>query len=155
MSRTARPRHGSGRARRRPFLHGFLDAELARLGLTDYAIMGFSQGAMMSLFAGLRRAAAPRAILAFSGALVAPELAGEGDQEPRPGAAGAWGGRRSGPGRPLPRCRDCIEVGRRSPVEAHYIPRLGHGSTTPGFRSVRWRCRKDFRDESMTFPEGR
>ena len=35
--------------------------------------MGFSQGAMTVLFTGLRRAAAPRAILAFSGGLVAPE----------------------------------------------------------------------------------
>ena len=35
--------------------------------------MGFSQGAMMSLFTGLRRQVAPRAILAFSGALVAPQ----------------------------------------------------------------------------------
>jgi phospholipase/carboxylesterase len=42
------------------------------------ALMGFSQGAMTVLFTGLRRAAAPRAILAFSGALVAPDsLAGE------------------------------------------------------------------------------
>ena len=35
--------------------------------------MGFSQGAMISLFTGLRRVAAPRAILGFSGALIAPE----------------------------------------------------------------------------------
>jgi phospholipase/carboxylesterase len=57
-----------------PHLHGFIDAELARLSLPPdaYAIMGFSQGAMMSLFAGLRRATPPRAILAFSGALIAP-----------------------------------------------------------------------------------
>ncbi len=34
-----------------PYLHGFIDAELVRLGLPDtaYALMGFSQGAMMSL----------------------------------------------------------------------------------------------------------
>jgi phospholipase/carboxylesterase len=33
-----------------PYLHGFLDAELARLGLSEdaYAIMGFSQGAKMA-----------------------------------------------------------------------------------------------------------
>jgi len=58
-----------------PFLNRFVDAELARLSLTPtaYALMGFSQGAMMVLFAGLRRAAAPRGILAFSGALIAPQ----------------------------------------------------------------------------------
>ena len=36
-------------------------------------MMGFSQGAMMVLYAGLRRMTAPRAILAYSGALIAPE----------------------------------------------------------------------------------
>ena len=35
--------------------------------------MGFSQGAMLALFAGLRRPVAPAAILAFSGGLIAPE----------------------------------------------------------------------------------
>src|SRR6478735_3082906 len=58
------------------FLDAFIDAELARLGLPAeaYALMGFSQGAMTVLFTGLRRPTAPRAILAFSGALVAPEI---------------------------------------------------------------------------------
>src|SRR3984893_7993307 len=48
-------------------LDAFIDAELARLGLPAeaYALMGFSQGAMTVLFTGLRRAVAPRAILAF------------------------------------------------------------------------------------------
>ncbi len=56
-------------------LDSFLDAELARLGLPAdaYALMGFSQGAMTVLFTGLRRPVAPRAILAFSGGLIAAE----------------------------------------------------------------------------------
>jgi phospholipase/carboxylesterase len=54
-------------------LNGFLDAELARLKLTDYALVGFSQGAMTVLFTGLRRSPGPRAILAYSGGLVSPE----------------------------------------------------------------------------------
>jgi phospholipase/carboxylesterase len=56
-------------------LDGFIDAELARLGLPAdaYALMGFSQGAMTVLHAGLRRAVAPRAVLAFSGALIVAE----------------------------------------------------------------------------------
>ena len=61
-------------------LDQFLDDALARRDLPAdaYALMGFSQGAMTALFAGLRRAVPPRAILAFSGALIAPEiLAGE------------------------------------------------------------------------------
>ena len=57
-------------------LGDFLDTELARLGLPAdaCALVGFSQGAMMVLHAGPRRVVAPRAILAYSGALLAPEL---------------------------------------------------------------------------------
>jgi phospholipase/carboxylesterase len=57
-----------------PFLHQFIDDELARLGLPPdaYALAGFSQGAMMVLFAGLRRPVGPRAIMAYSGAMIAP-----------------------------------------------------------------------------------
>jgi phospholipase/carboxylesterase len=56
-------------------LEAFIDAELARLGLppTALALAGFSQGCMMALFTGLRRTAAPAAILGYSGALLAPE----------------------------------------------------------------------------------
>ena len=56
-------------------LEAFIDAELARLGLppTALALAGFSQGCMMALYAGLRRAVPPAAILGYSGALLAPE----------------------------------------------------------------------------------
>ena len=62
-----------------PILDRFIDAELARLALPAdaYALAGFSQGAMMALFVGLRRDVAPRAILAFSGALIAPGALGD------------------------------------------------------------------------------
>jgi phospholipase/carboxylesterase len=55
-------------------LQAFLDAELDRLGLPGeaLALMGFSQGAMMTLYAGLRRPVAPAALLAFSGRQVGP-----------------------------------------------------------------------------------
>ena len=58
-----------------PALQAFLDAELARLSLGggDLALVGFSQGTMMALHAGLRRAVAPAAIVGYSGLLVAPE----------------------------------------------------------------------------------
>ncbi len=59
----------------RPAVDAFLDAELARLGLDDarLALVGFSQGAMMALHVGLRRARAPAAILGYSGMLIGPE----------------------------------------------------------------------------------
>jgi phospholipase/carboxylesterase len=115
------------------FLDAFIDAELARLGLPPdaYALMGFSQGAMTVLFTGLRRAAAPRAILAFSGALIAPdrlpsELAnrapvllvhGEADDVV-----------------PAHRSRDAEKALHAAgvPVEAAYVPLLGHGIDDTG-----------------------
>ena len=115
------------------FLSRFIDAELQRLGLpTDrYALMGFSQGAMTVLFTGLRRASAPRAILAFSGALIAPEslatelanhapvllVHGEADDVV-----------------PAQRSRDAEAALRAAnvPVEAVYVPRLGHGIDDTG-----------------------
>jgi phospholipase/carboxylesterase len=115
------------------FLHGFIDAELTRLELPAdaYAIMGFSQGAMICLFTGLRRPIAPRAILAFSGALIAPEalqaelanrapvllVHGEADEAV-----------------PVSRSHDAetVLIAAGVPVDAHYIPRLGHGIDDTG-----------------------
>ncbi len=58
-----------------PALDAFLDAELARRKLPPQALalVGFSQGTMMALHAGLRRAVAPAAIVGYSGMLVTPE----------------------------------------------------------------------------------
>lgn len=66
----------------RPALDAFLSAELARHGLdeTKLALVGFSQGTMMALHVGLRRARAPAAILGYSGALVSGP---DGVEEPR------------------------------------------------------------------------
>lgn len=58
-----------------PVLQEFLDAELKRRNLPPQALalVGFSQGTMMALHVGLRRAVAPAAIVGYSGMLVAPE----------------------------------------------------------------------------------
>src|SRR5271169_241463 len=57
-----------------PVLERFLDAELARhhLPAAALALVGFSQGTMMALHVGLRRATAPAAIVGYSGLLVVP-----------------------------------------------------------------------------------
>ena len=62
----------AGARRAAPLLLATIDAELARLALGAelVALMGFSQGAMMALHAGLRRRPPPAGILAFSGALL-------------------------------------------------------------------------------------
>ena len=115
------------------FLDAFIDAELARLGLPAdaYALMGFSQGAMTVLFTGLRRATAPRAILAFSGALIAPDsLAGElANHAPVLLVHGE-----ADDVVPAQRSRDAETALRAAgvPVEAVYVPRLGHGIDDTG-----------------------
>lgn len=57
-----------------PVLDAFLDQELARLrlGPDRLALVGFSQGTMLSLHVGLHRAIKPAAIVGFSGLLAAP-----------------------------------------------------------------------------------
>jgi len=58
-----------------PMLDAFLDAELARHGLTDgaLALVGFSQGTMMALHVGPRRSHPIAGIVGYSGMLVGPE----------------------------------------------------------------------------------
>jgi phospholipase/carboxylesterase len=57
-----------------PVLERFLDAELKRRSLppSALALVGFSQGTMMALHVGLRRAVAPLAIVGYSGLLAVP-----------------------------------------------------------------------------------
>jgi phospholipase/carboxylesterase len=107
-----------------PILDRFIDAELARLSLPEdaVALMGFSQGAMMVLQVGLRRATPPRAVLAFSGALLAtdgftakpPVLLVHGERDDIV---------------PVERTRTAERILRAAgvEVEAHYSPLLGHG----------------------------
>ena len=59
-----------------PVLDAFIDEALEErhLGSSALALVGFSQGTMMSLFVGLRRAEPVAGIVGFSGRLLAPEL---------------------------------------------------------------------------------
>jgi phospholipase/carboxylesterase len=93
--------------------------------------MGFSQGAMTVLFTGLRRTVPPRAILAYSGALIAPEkLAGEiANKAPVLLVHGE-----SDESVPVSRSHDAEALLRDLgvPVESSYVPRLGHGIDDSG-----------------------
>jgi phospholipase/carboxylesterase len=63
-----------------PSLDAYIDEELEKRGLdeSEAALVGFSQGTMMSLFVGLRREKPLGGILGYSGRLIAPDLlAGE------------------------------------------------------------------------------
>jgi phospholipase/carboxylesterase len=74
-----------GVTRAAPSLDRFIDRELERYGLEEsrLALVGFSQGTMMALHVGVRRARACAAIVGFSGALVAPgKLAAEAKAVP-------------------------------------------------------------------------
>ncbi|MEC9344691.1 MAG: prolyl oligopeptidase family serine peptidase [Pseudomonadota bacterium] len=69
-----------------PLVNAFLDEELARAGLTDadLALVGFSQGTMLSLHTGLRRPAPPAGIVGFSGALLGGETIHQHVRHPVP-----------------------------------------------------------------------
>ena len=116
----------------RPVLDAFIDSELERLGLPAdaYAMAGFSQGAMMVLYAGLRRRVAPRAILAYSGALIAPEaLAQRTNDAPVLLVHGE-----ADDVVPPFRSRDAESALRAAgvPVEAVFTPGLGHSIDASG-----------------------
>ena len=69
-----------------PSLDAFIDDALHKRGLeaSDAALVGFSQGTMMSLYIGLRRARPLAGILGYSGRLIAADLlAGELRSRPR------------------------------------------------------------------------
>lgn len=114
-------------------LAAFFAEECARYGLPAAAgvLGGFSQGAMMALYTGLRMADPPGAIAAFSGAL--------------PGTAATVGEIRARPvvllvhGEqdeivPAQRSREAEIILRRLgiPVHAIYRPELGHGIDDEG-----------------------
>ncbi len=56
-------------------LNAFIDEALKARGLDDskMALVGFSQGTMMSLYVAPRRASAPAAVVGYSGALIGPQ----------------------------------------------------------------------------------
>ncbi|MGH7042404.1 MAG: alpha/beta hydrolase [Acetobacteraceae bacterium] len=123
----------AGVRRAAPYLDRFIDAELARLDLPAdaCALMGFSQGAMMVLFTGLRRTVAPRGILAFSGALIGPErLAAELTH--RPPVLLVHG--EADEVVPVARSHTAETVLRQKgiPVESVFVPGLGHGIDPTG-----------------------
>jgi phospholipase/carboxylesterase len=113
-------------------LDRFIDAELARLGLPAdaYALMGFSQGAMVALHTGLRRAVPPRAILAYSGRLLVPDL--PASPAPCPPVLLVHG--EADEVVPAENSRAAERALRAAgvPVESQFSPGLGHGIDEAG-----------------------
>jgi phospholipase/carboxylesterase len=137
----------AGVRRAAPMLDGFIDAELARLSLpaSAYALMGFSQGAMMVLFAGLRRAVAPRAILALSGGLIAP-AALQGELANRAPVLLVHG--EADEVVPISRSRDAAIALRAAgiTVQETYSERLGHGIDDAGLSAGALFLQRGFAD---------
>jgi phospholipase/carboxylesterase len=116
----------------RPVLDRFLDAELARyrLGPGRLVLVGFSQGTMMALHVGLRRAGAPAGIVAYSGLLAGPEHLNR--TTARPPVLMIHG--EADDLIPV----EALHIGREAlaeaglPVEWHVRPGLGHGIDPEG-----------------------
>lgn len=122
-----------GARRCAPILDAFLDTELEKRDLSDdrLALVGFSQGTMMSLFVGLRRKKPCAAILGYSGMLVGPETL-ESEIAARPPVMLVHGDADlvmpvlflPAAGETLRRCAVSVEI--------HVRPGLGHGIDEEG-----------------------
>ena len=115
-----------------PTFDAFVDAELARNNLTHerLLLLGFSQGAMMVLNTGVRRAALPAAIVAFAGARVAKDgLPRLNNAPPVMMIQGALDGDPS-------RIQIAVNIlkGAGVPVQNHILPGLGHSIDARGIR---------------------
>jgi phospholipase/carboxylesterase len=123
-----------------PILENFLDAELKRRGLppSALALVGFSQGTMMALHVGLRRAVAPAAIVGYSGLFVVPENvdpdAFAGDIRARPPVLLIHGDRDDLiPVQALFHASQAL-ASLEVPVEWHISAGIGHGIDQEGLR---------------------
>jgi phospholipase/carboxylesterase len=123
-----------------PALQQFLDAELARLKLSPsaLALVGFSQGTMMALHAGLRRPVPPAAIVGYSGMFVLPN---DGPPDPivseiksRPPVLLIHGNQDELiPVQALFMASQALAA-LEVPVEWHISPGIGHGIDQEGLR---------------------
>ncbi len=124
-----------GLAQAGPDLDAFLDGELERQGLRPeaLALVGFSQGTMMALHVGLRRAGGLAALVGYSGVLAnAAALAGE--IVARPPVLLVHGAQDELiPARALEHTRDALKA-VDVPVEAFLREGLGHGIDEEGLR---------------------
>lgn len=116
-----------------PLVDAFIAELCTEHALPESAVvlMGFSQGAMTALFTGLRRAPAPAGIMAYAGALLAPDsLAAEMRARPRVLIVHGEADEVVVPARG--RQAEAALLAAGVPVEATWCPRLGHGIDDAG-----------------------
>ena len=123
-----------------PVLQQFLDGELARrkLAPSALALVGFSQGTMMALHVGLRRAVQPAAIVGYSGVFVLPDNAEPdavaGDVKSRPPILLIHGDQDDLiPAQALFQSAQALAA-LEVPVEWHLSQGVGHGIDQEGLR---------------------
>lgn len=124
-----------GVTRAAPVLDAFIDQELARHGLNEsrLVLVGFSQGTMMSLQVGLRRAMQPAAIIGYSGALAGPEKL-QAEIRVRPPILMIHGDMDEM--LPVSRMHTAVEALVRAglTVQSHVSPGVGHGIGPDGLQ---------------------
>jgi phospholipase/carboxylesterase len=124
-----------GVARATPVLDAFIDAELARYGLTEaqLALVGFSQGTMMALHVGPRRPRTLAGIVGYSG-MLADEAVPAAPQTTRPPILLIHGD--ADPMIPVAAFHRAKAALARNGfvVESHVSPGLGHSIDLPGLQ---------------------
>ncbi len=124
-----------GVAKAAPILEAFIDQVLEAHGLAEdrLALVGFSQGTMMSLHVGLRRASAIAGILGYSGMLVGPERLAR-EIKSRPPVMLVHGD--ADPVVPFSSLADAVSELEANGVgdDSHVCPGLGHGIDADGLR---------------------
>jgi phospholipase/carboxylesterase len=143
-----------------PQLEHFLDAELARRNLAPnaLALVGFSQGTMMALHVGLRRAAAPAAIVGYSGIFVLPNNAAPqgfaSEIKSRPPVLLIHGDRDDLiPPQALFHASQALAA-LDIPVEWHLSAGVGHGIDAEGLRHGGEFLARRFASRGLTGPAG-
>ncbi len=117
----------------KPVLDAFIDAELARHNLTEgrLALVGFSQGTMMSLHIAPRRARRLAGVVGYSGMLIDPTADEVRTKPPILLVHGA-----ADPMVPVAAFHSAEKSLRDLdfPLEAHIRPGLGHSIDMPGLK---------------------
>ncbi|EKV32709.1 Phospholipase/carboxylesterase family protein [Caenispirillum salinarum AK4] len=118
-----------------PTLDAYLDGLLEHYGLTPdkLVLAGFSQGTMMALHVGLRRATdrAPAAILGYSGALLGPDRLGDEIKAQPPVMLIHGTADEVVPPQAMDAAQEALRV-VGVPVETHRRPNLPHGIDEDG-----------------------
>lgn len=118
----------------------FIDLQLSRLNLTtkNLFLVGFSQGAMMSMYQGLMASQKPAGIVAFSGKLILPEMLGEkvSEENTKPEICLIHG--QSDSVVPFENFLESKKIltEKNIPFESHAIPNLDHSIDIQGIRAA-------------------